>query len=120
MKEAKKKYINNIEKNKRKIFFTDNLEGYWGSKNQIIIGEGLLKERNGKHYYSSARPGPLYKLYEKCVYVENVKSICRISSTADEKVAHFVSEYSKLVQEYKRARHDNIAKMIHWNLCEKW
>lgn len=42
--------------------------------------------------------------------------LCRTSS--NEMVLH-VSEYSMLAQrEYKR-RHNNIAKCIHWRLCEK-
>ena len=36
-------------------------------------------------------------------------------------MAHIVSEWQKLAQkEYKQVRHDNIAKVIHWKLCEKW
>ena len=31
------------------------------------------------------------------------------------------SEYPNLAQkEYKNLRHDNVAKVIHWKLCEKW
>ena len=52
---------------------------------------------------------------------ENVESICRVCGAADETVAHIISECSKLAQkEYKQVRHDNIAKMLHWKLCEKW
>ena len=41
--------------------------------------------------------------------------------SADEKVAHIVTECQKLAQkEYKQVRHDNIAKVIHWKLCKKW
>ena len=55
------------------------------------------------------------------VYGENVESICRVCGAADETVAHIVSECSKLAQkEYKQVRHDNVAKMLHWKLCEKW
>ena len=57
----------------------------------------------------------------KVVYGENVQSICRVCGATDETVAHFVLECSKLVQkEYKQVRHENITKMIHWKLCEKW
>ena len=55
------------------------------------------------------------------VYGENVQSICRVCGAADETVVHIVSECSKQVQkEYKQVRHDNVAKMLHWKLCEKW
>ena len=37
-----------------------------------------------------------------------------------ERISHIVSECSKLAQrEYKR-RHDHVARMIHWKLCEKF
>ena len=55
------------------------------------------------------------------VYGENVQSICRACGVADKTVAHIVSECSKLVyKEYKQVRHENIARMFHWKLCEKW
>ena len=55
------------------------------------------------------------------VYGANVQSVCRVCGASDETVAHIVSECSKLSQmEYKKARHDNVSKMLHWKLCEKW
>ena len=52
------------------------------------------------------------------VYGENTQSVCRVCGAADE--THIVSECSKLAQnEYKQVRHDNVAKMLHWKLCEK-
>ena len=55
------------------------------------------------------------------VYGENLESICRVFGTADETVAHIVSECSKLGQkEYKQVRHDNVPKMFHWKLYETW
>ena len=55
------------------------------------------------------------------VYGENVESICCVCGTAGETVAHFVSECLKLAQkEYKQVRHDNVTKIFHWKLCDKW
>ena len=49
------------------------------------------------------------------------KSICRVCGADNETVAHVVSECSKLTQkEYKQVRHDNVAKILHWKLREKW
>ena len=43
-----------------------------------------------------------------------------VCDVADETIAQIVSECSKIAQkEYKKVRHDNIAKMIHWKLHEK-
>ena len=45
--------------------------------------------------------------------------LCRMCGERGESVDHLVSEYSKLAQwEYKR-RHDDVARYIHWQLCEK-
>ena len=55
------------------------------------------------------------------VYRENVESICCICDADDETVVHILSECSKLAQkEYKQVRHDNVTKMLHWKLSEKW
>ena len=46
---------------------------------------------------------------------------CRVCGSADETVAHIVAECEELAQkEYKQVRNDNVAKVIHWKLCEKW
>ena len=55
------------------------------------------------------------------VYRENVQSICRVCGAADETVVHINSECSKLEQkEHKQVRHCNVAKVLHWKLCQKW
>ena len=55
------------------------------------------------------------------VYEENVQSMCRVSGVADETVPYIVSEWSKLVhKEYKQVRHDSVANILYWKLCEKW
>ena len=37
-----------------------------------------------------------------------------------ETISHIVSEYSKPAQkEYKR-KHENVARIVHWKLCEKF
>ena len=55
------------------------------------------------------------------VYGENFQYIYRVCTVADKTVAHIVSECSNLAQkENKQVRHDNVVKMLHWKLCEKW
>ena len=45
--------------------------------------------------------------------------LCRMCGERGESVYHLVGECSKLAQrEYKR-RHDDVARYIHWQLCEK-
>ena len=46
--------------------------------------------------------------------------LCRMCNERGETVQHIICECKKLAQrEYKR-RHDNIAKLVHWKLCEKY
>ena len=45
---------------------------------------------------------------------------CRMCGKTGEIISHTVSECSKLIQtEYKR-RHENVATMVHWELCKKF
>ena len=55
------------------------------------------------------------------VYRENAQFLCRVCRVDEERVAHIVSECSILAQEeYKQVKYDNVAKFLHWKLCEKW
>ena len=46
--------------------------------------------------------------------------LCRLCGEKGESVGHLVSECQKLAQkEYKR-RHDNVARIVHWELCGKY
>lgn len=49
-----------------------------------------------------------------------VDSKCRMCLNADETVGHVVCECSKLAQRDYKARHDSVAKAVHWNLCKKF
>ena len=45
--------------------------------------------------------------------------LCRMCGERGETVQHIICECKKLAQsEYKR-RHDNVAKLVHWTLCQK-
>ena len=45
---------------------------------------------------------------------------CRICGESDETNNHIVSECKKLAQkQYRCWRHDKVAQVIHWDLCEK-
>ncbi|XP_069971818.1 uncharacterized protein [Penaeus vannamei] len=88
--------------------------------------ENMLKEvnissilENKKH--GQSREDIQKRNLRKRVYGEDIDSSCRVCGAAEETVAHIVSECQKLAQkEYKEVRHDNVAKVIHWKLCEKW
>ena len=81
----------------------------------------IFVERNRKHYSSSAGSSFCTRNMRKDVFGENVSSLCRVYGQAEETVAHIVAERSKLAQnDFKKLKHDNVAKVIHWKLCGKW
>ena len=46
-------------------------------------------------------------------------TLCRMCGERGETVQHIICECKKIAQsEYKR-RHDTVAKLVHWKLCEK-
>ena len=45
---------------------------------------------------------------------------CRLCGETGETISHIVSECSKLAQREYRRRHDNVGRIVHWKLCEKF
>ena len=45
--------------------------------------------------------------------------LCRMCGSKGETVAHVVSDCGKLAQTEYKGRHDNVARYIHWQLCDK-
>ena len=45
---------------------------------------------------------------------------CRMCGETGEAISHIVSECSKLAQREYKTRHDNVARMVHWKLCQKF
>ena len=47
--------------------------------------------------------------------------MCRMCGKSEETIAHNLNECPDLEHYgYKKRRHDQVAKIIHWKLCEKW
>ena len=44
--------------------------------------------------------------------------LCRMCDKKKETISHIVSECEKLAQNENKRRHDNVARIIHWKLCE--
>ena len=85
------------------------------------LKKGYLTKENDSTIVVAQDQALCTRNLRNAVYGENVESICRVCGATDETVAHIASECSKRAQkEYKQVRHDNVAKMLHWKLCEKW
>ena len=92
-----------------------------GNKSWDWLKKGCLKKETESTIIAAQDQALCTRNMRKTVYGENVYSTCRVCGSADETVAHIVAECQKLAQkEYKQGRHDNVAKVIHWKLCEKW
>ena len=50
---------------------------------------------------------------------QDVSLICRMCREKDETINHLICECNKVVQIYYRPWHDNVARMIHWNILRK-
>lgn len=101
--------------------FQKVIEKVKGSKSWEWLKKGYLKKETESTIIAAQDQALCTRNMRKTVYGENVDSTCRVCGSADETVAHIVSECQKLAQkEYKQVRHDNVAKVIHWKLCEKW
>jgi len=85
------------------------------------LRKGYLKKETESTIIAAQDQALCTRNLRKQVYGEDIDSSCRVCGAAEETVAHIVSECQKLAQkEYKEVRHDNLAKVIHWKLCEKW
>ena len=83
--------------------------------------KGYLKKEMERTIVAAQDQALCSRNFRNMVYGVNVQSICCVCGAADETVAHIISECSKIAQkEYKQVRHDNVAKMLHWKLGEKW
>ena len=59
------------------------------------------------------------KWRKKNIEKQEGSALCRMCGQRDETVMHILSECSKLAQcDYKK-RHDQVGKVIHWNLCKQ-
>ena len=69
----------------------------------------------------SAQEQALRTNYTKFKIDKTIDSpFCRMCGNKNETDSHIISESSMLAQrEYKR-RHDNVAKYVHWRICEKY
>ena len=118
-----------IQKKHQEAYESKALHGQFHKATEEVKGnmswnwlkKGYLKKETESTMIAAQDQALCTRNMRKSVYGENVDSTCRVRGSADETEAHIVAEYQKLAQkEYKQERHDNVAKVIHWKLCEKW
>ena len=117
-----------IHKEYRKKYEVKYLHGHFRKATEVRskrswdwLKKGYLEKETENTIVAAQDQALCTRNLRNMVYGESVQSICCVCDVADEAVANIVSECSKLAQkEYKQVIHDNVAKMFHWKLCEKW
>ena len=51
---------------------------------------------------------------------KEVSQLCRVCGKRDESSGHLIAECKKLAQKEYKQRHDNIARILHLELCQKF
>ena len=51
---------------------------------------------------------------------QEVSEKCRMCGERDESITHLIAECKKLAQKEYKQRHDNIARIVHLELCQKF
>ena len=70
---------------------------------------------------SSAQEQALRANYTKFKIDKTINSpFCRMCGNKNKTASHIISECSMLAQREYKQRHDNVAKYVHWRLCEKY
>ena len=54
---------------------------------------------------------------KKNIDKQNISEKCRMCGQRDESVSHIVAECSKMAQSDYKARHDNVGRIVHLQLC---
>ena len=51
---------------------------------------------------------------------QEVSEKCRMCGERDESIIHLIAEYKKFAQKKCKQRHDNIARIVHLELCQEF
>ena len=99
--------------------FVRDKEGVNWDKSWQWIAKGDLKGCT-EALICSAQEQALRTNYTKFHIDKNADSpLCRMCGEKGETISHLVSECGKLAQREYKGRHDNVARYVHWQLCNK-
>lgn len=92
----------------------------WGRRSWDWLKKGHLEKETESKIVAAQDQAISTNNIGKNIHKEDVWSLCRMCGKFDETIAHKVAECPSLAQnEYKKWRHDQVARIIHWKLCEK-
>ena len=58
--------------------------------------------------------------YRRNILHDNINSKCRLCNQAEETINHIVSECPNLAKKKYMERHNNVARVVHWEICKQF
>ena len=84
------------------------------------ISKGYLKKETEGLIFAGQEKALRINWIRKSIDGQQVSDKCRICGGIDESIAHLIAECKKLAQKEYKQRYDNIARIVHLELCQKF
>ena len=84
------------------------------------IRNGSLKKETEGMIFAAQEQALRTNWIKKHIDKQDIGDKCRMCGEREESVSHLIAECKKLAQRDYKNRHDNIAKIIHLELCERY
>ena len=90
-------------------------EGTWG-----WIRKGYLKKETEGLVFAAQEQALRTNWIKKNIDGQDISEKCRMCEEMDESIVHVIAECKKFAQKEYKQRHDNIARIVHLELCQKF
>ena len=87
----------------------------WGS-----VRKGYLKKKTEGLIFAAQEQALRTNWIRKNIDGQEVSEKCRMCGERDESIIHLIAKCKKLAQKECKQRHDNIARIVHLELCQKF
>ena len=84
------------------------------------IRKGYLKKETEGLIFAAQEQALRTNWIRKNIDGQEVSEKCRMCGERDESINHLIAKCKKLAQKEYKQRHDNIARIVHVELCEKF
>ena len=80
----------------------------------------MKKETEGLIFSAQEQAPRMNWIRKKIDDHQGVSEKCRMCGERDESVTHLIAECKKLAQKEDKKRHDNVARIVHLELCQNF
>ena len=84
------------------------------------IGKGYLRKETEGLIFAAQEQALRTNWIRKNIDGQEVSEKCRMCGERDESITHLIAKCKKLAQKEYKQRHDNIARIVHLELCQKF